>query len=274
MTTTRIYPRIDSVPLSVSAPAGGATEAKQDTQITALGTIHTDLNTTIHGDLVTLNAKVPVLGQAAMAASAPVTIANNQTALPVKTQDGAGNALTSQVNGSARALDVGVNVAGVQVDPRSIRALTSSDVVTAYIKDGAGTSIVLGQTAMATSVPVTIANNQAAFPVTPATLTVVDQIDTTPLLDLSSSNIPASASSSLALVASLAAAVKKVVTVEDIGEFFGLYSGVVSSPTLLCVLPLGGGEMDISIPPGTLVSIRNMKNAAVTSGFLAINFLG
>ncbi len=45
--------------------------------------------------------------------------------------DANGNALTSQVSGSQQALDVGVNVAGVQVDPRDIRALTITDVVTA-----------------------------------------------------------------------------------------------------------------------------------------------
>jgi hypothetical protein len=48
-----------------------------------------------------------------------------------KLDDASGNGLTSQVNGTQQALDVGVNVAGVQVDPRSIRALTSADVVTA-----------------------------------------------------------------------------------------------------------------------------------------------
>lgn len=51
--------------------------------------------------------------------------------LTIKAQDGAGNALTSQTNGVQRALDVGINVAGVQIDPRSIRALTASDIVTA-----------------------------------------------------------------------------------------------------------------------------------------------
>lgn len=51
--------------------------------------------------------------------------------ITAKLADGSGNAVTSQVNGAQRALDVGINVAGVQIDPRSIRALTSSDVVTA-----------------------------------------------------------------------------------------------------------------------------------------------
>lgn len=49
----------------------------------------------------------------------------------IKLDDGSGNAITSQANGAQRALDVGIDVAGVQIDPRSIRALTSSDVVTA-----------------------------------------------------------------------------------------------------------------------------------------------
>lgn len=53
------------------------------------------------------------------------------TSLDVNLHDGAGTAITSQVNGSQQALDVGINVAGVQVDPRDIRALTSADTVSA-----------------------------------------------------------------------------------------------------------------------------------------------
>lgn len=49
----------------------------------------------------------------------------------IKLDDGAGNIVTSQANGAQRALDVGINVLGVQIDPRDIRALTASDIVTA-----------------------------------------------------------------------------------------------------------------------------------------------
>lgn len=59
----------------------------------------------------------------------------------VDLNDGAGNPVTSQVNGTQRALDVGIDVAGVQIDPRAIRALTSTDVVTSNIKDAAGNSL-------------------------------------------------------------------------------------------------------------------------------------
>ena len=55
-------------------------------------------------------------------------------------KDASGNAVTTQANGTQRALDVGINVAGVQVDPRNIRALTSADVVSANIRDNTGTA--------------------------------------------------------------------------------------------------------------------------------------
>lgn len=61
--------------------------------------------------------------------------------ISVKLDDGTGTAITSQANGAQRALDVGINVSGVQVDPRSIRALTSADVVTARLDDGSGNAI-------------------------------------------------------------------------------------------------------------------------------------
>lgn len=51
--------------------------------------------------------------------------------ITTKMDDGTGNPITSQSNGAQRALDVGIDVAGVQVDPRAIRALTAADIVTA-----------------------------------------------------------------------------------------------------------------------------------------------
>ena len=57
-------------------------------------------------------------------------------------RDAAGNLITSQANGSQRALDVGINVAGVQIDPRTIRALVySTDNVA--IKGSTGNQLVI-----------------------------------------------------------------------------------------------------------------------------------
>jgi hypothetical protein len=70
----------------------------------------------------------------------PLPVSGTITTSPnVNLHDGAGNAITSQVSGSQRPLDTGINVAGVQVDPRSIRALTSSDVVS--VQGGNSTAV-------------------------------------------------------------------------------------------------------------------------------------
>jgi hypothetical protein len=92
-------------------------------------------------------------------------------------RDAAGNLITSQANGSQRALDVGINVAGVQIDPRQIRALTSADVVTVdqgtspwITKDQADGSVAPGTAAsfsqlagaVYNSSPITLTNGQQA----------------------------------------------------------------------------------------------------------------
>lgn len=103
-------------------------------------------------------------------------------------------------------------------------------------------------------------------------LTVVSQNDT-PLLNTATTNIPASSSTPVEIVFTAVADVKRIISVEDIGEFIGLYSGA-SLTTLECILPLGGGEVPIIIPAGTRLGLRNMKNAVINSGFIAINYLG
>ena len=105
-------------------------------------------------------------------------------------------------------------------------------------------------------------------------LGVIDQIDSTPLLDCSTTNIPASAGNPVTVVASLAAAAKKIISVEDIGEYIGVYTGVALSEVLYCILPLGGGEIEVNIPIATRISLRAMKNTAITSSSIALNFLG
>lgn len=121
---------------------------------------------------------------------------------------------------------------------------------------------------------VNIGGRTTALRVVHSNIDVADQIDTTPLLDLSSTNIPASSSNPVQVVATTAGQISKIVSVEDIGEFIGLYTGAALSEVLECVLPLGGGEIEVSIPINTRISLRNMKNAAITSGFIALNLIG
>jgi hypothetical protein len=104
-------------------------------------------------------------------------------------------------------------------------------------------------------------------------MTVVDQLDT-PVLITSSTNIPGSASAPLEVIASTAANIQKLQSVEDIGEYIGVYTGAASSEVLKCILPLGGGEVQLEIPAGTRISLRSMTVSAISIGSLALNCLG
>lgn len=104
---------------------------------------------------------------------------------------------------------------------------------------------------------------------------VKDTVDVISPIDVSSSNIPASASLPLEIIASTSADMTKIQTIEDVGEYIGLYTGAAASEVLVAILPIAGGEVDISAPAGTRLSIRHMKNTAIsTATFFAANLIG
>lgn len=103
---------------------------------------------------------------------------------------------------------------------------------------------------------------------------VVDFMDT-PLLDTSSTSIPASSSNPLEVVASLAAGVKKVQLIDTTGAYIGLYTGAALSETLVGIFAPGNDQtLEIDIAPTTRISLRNMENSAISEGLVAINFIG
>ena len=135
-------------PISAAAlplPAGASTEV-------TLSTLNSKVTTTANGIKVDGSAVTQPVSGTVTANAGTGTFSVSGT-VNSKLQDGNGNVVTSQSSGFQRALDVGVNVAGVQVDPRQVRALTNSDTVTvvqptasnlkatANINDGAGTAI-------------------------------------------------------------------------------------------------------------------------------------
>lgn len=106
-------------------PTGAATATLQGTGNTSLASIDT---------------KTPALGQAAMAASSPVVIASNQSAVPVSAVS-----LPLPTGGATSALQTTGNTSLASIDTKTPA---------------------LGQAVMASSVPVVLASNQSAVPVT------------------------------------------------------------------------------------------------------------
>jgi hypothetical protein len=109
-------------------------------------------------------------------------------------------------------------------------------------------------------------------------LQVIYEVDEQPfhsfVVDTSVNNIPASVSLPYELTSVTSGRITKVKWSDEIGEVIGLYVGPASSEVLEAVFAFGGDEMPVDIPAGVRVSIRNMKNALITSGYATIQLIG
>jgi len=229
-----VYPA-QSVTLS-----GGATEAKQDVMIIELGDINSELDTQT-GHLSSLDGKDFATQTTLAAQAADIAL--------LEAKD-----FATQTTLAAQAADVALLEAKDYATQTTLAA-QAADIALLEAKD------------FSTSAK----QDDTIAALTPDT---IDQIDSTPVLDTASTNIPGSASLPVQVIASTAADAQKVISVEDIGEYIGLYTGAASSEVLKCVLPLGGGEVEVDIPASTRISLRAMDATAISLGKIALNFIG
>jgi len=107
------------------------------------------------------------------------------------------------------------------------------------------------------------------------TLSVIDLLDAG-ILDTSSVNIAGSASSPTQVVASTAAATKKMQILDTTEAFIGLYTGPLASEVLQLVIGPGSDQtIEHAIPASTRISLKRLDSTtAISSGIVAINFIG
>ena len=107
------------------------------------------------------------------------------------------------------------------------------------------------------------------------TLSVVDLLDAG-ILDTSSTNIAGSASNPTQVVASTAAATKKLQLLDTTGAFIGVYTGAALSEVLQFVMGPGSDQtIEHAIPAATRISLKRLDSTtAISSGIVAINFIG
>lgn len=247
-------------------PTGASTEAKQDTANSLLTTIDVDTGN-IATNSAAINNKLPVnLGQKTMANSLAVVLASDQSVIDVDVTstvlppDAATETTLNNVNNNIASIASTVGGSELQVDvvaplPAGTNNIGDVDVLTLpSIPTGSNT---IGK-------------------VDVNTLDVVDFIDTNPVLDASVTTINGSAGAFVTIVASLAAAVKKLQILDTTGAFIGIYTGPASSEVLKVIIGPGSDQtIEASIPAGTRVSVRRLDSTtSITSGNLAINFLG
>ena len=105
--------------------SGLATEAKQDTQITAEQAILVDTGV-IAADTTSLDAKAPALGTAVMAASIPVTIASDDTLT------GASGVLLTTIAGDTTSIDGKTPALGQAAKAAAVPVTMASDQISTY----------------------------------------------------------------------------------------------------------------------------------------------
>ena len=101
-------------------------------------------------------------------------------------------------------------------------------------------------------------------------------VQTTTYTDASVSNIPGSAQPPLELIASTVTPIKKLQFADTTGRFLEIMTGAATFETRLLLLGPGSDQtIEIDIPTGTRISVRNVEVAsALTVGSLAINYIG
>jgi len=201
------------------------------------------------------------------AVTQPVSLAS----LPLPT-GAATEATLSSLDGKVTACNTGAVVVSSSALP--------SGAATESTLSGLNTKVPSqGQALMAASVPVVIASNQTAIPVSgsfsASYLSVVDLLDAN-ILDTSSTNIPGSASSPVQVIATTAAEIKALQLLDTTGAFVGVYVGGVGSEVLKLVMGPGSDQtVEHNIPAGSRVSLKRLDSTtAVSTGIVAINCLG
>jgi hypothetical protein len=276
---------------TVATLATEATLATLDGKVTAVDTGNVTVTASVlptgaatDATLAILDGKVTAVdtGNVTVAASALPTGAATETTLA--TLDGKVTAVdTGNVTVAASVLPTGAatETTLATLDGKVTAVDTGAvTIVSSTLPTGAATETTLSTlngkvTACDTGAVVLAAGTATVGSVDINHLDVVDFIDTTPLLDTSSTNIPASASTPVTIVASLAAAVKKIQFMDTTGAYIGLYSDPAGSPVLECIIgPGSDSTIEVAIPAATVLGLRNMENAAISSGMIAINFIG
>ena len=262
--------------------AAPSTEAKQDTVITALGSLLTELQ-----------------AKADLTETQPVSAASLPLPLGAATEAKQDSAITELQSILAKIIaapateakqDTAITALGSLLTELQLKAdLTETQPVSlASIPLATGAATEAKQDSAITELQSILAKIIAA----PATEAKQDTIitslsnleDTTKVLDtflarspidFSSSNLPAVGDTTgLELVASTTTRLRKIQSIDDAGVFIGLYSGAPSSLVLEAILPIAGGVVEVDIPSGTRLSIKHLEASVVSVGKFAANLIG
>jgi len=248
--------------LTSALPSGAATSAKQDTIETPLTAIETDADT-IAGAVSGTEMQVDVLTSALPSGAATSALQTTANGI-LTTIDADTGSIAGAISGTEMQVDVLTSALPSGAATSALQ--TSSEALLTTID--ADTSLLAGAIS-GTEMQVDV----LSLPADSKNYVWKEGLDSTiggitnTILDTSTTNIP---SGTQLTVATLTNDIYEIQTVEDIGEFIGIYA----ASALKAILPLGGGSVKINLPSTTVVKLASFSGTAIASGKIAINFLG
>ena len=260
--------------LTSALPSGAATSAKQDTIETTLTAIETDANT-LAGAVAGTEMQVDVLTSAlpsGAATSALQTTANGiLTTIDADTSSLAGAIAGTemQVDVLTSALPSGAATSALQTTANGI--LTTIDADTGSIAGAISGSEM--QVDIVASLP---AGTNEIGKLAAGTATIGKLLPNTPVDFLDAGVFDSSTGTSIpstgsAVLVTLAADCKEIEVVDDIGEYMSLR---LTDGTVKAYLPLGGGRVMCSLSTGNAMKLYSETGTTISSGKIAMNFLG
>jgi hypothetical protein len=264
-------------------PSGAATSALQTTGNGILTTI--DADTSILAASVTANkvqvdviASLPIGSNAIgkLAANSGVDIGDVDVLSSALPSGAATSALQTTANGILTTIDADTSLLAGAISGTELQV----DVLTSALPSGAATSalqttangILTTIDADTSSLAGCVTGTEVQVDVLTMPTITVNSIAPVDFLDsgVVDSSTAAISTSGTTVVANLASACTQIEVVDDIGEYMSLRVGGV----VKAYLPLGGGRVKVSLASTNVVQLYSEIGTNITSGKIAINFLG
>lgn len=203
------------------------------------------LQTSGNASLTSLDGKFSSLGQKASAASAPVVLASDQSAIP-SSQSGTWN-----IN----------NVSGTVSLPTGASTETTLSALN-------GKFAALGQHTSASSVSVVLSSDSSSLPVK-----IVGKASSG-FARNDYSSVPVTTGAYVTIIASTASAASEIYVFDSSGQTLVLAIGAAASEVdQFLIIPGGNGSVPLAIPAGSRISVKAVS-ASATVGELDLNLLG
>jgi hypothetical protein len=243
-------------------------------QVNATGALYTDVTNIIPGTGATNLGKAIQSAQGTTDTGVPALVVRNDTLADLSGADGdyaplqvnaSGALYTALAAGTASIGTVILGTGSAQIGKLAANSgVDIGDVDVTSLPSLPAGSNNIGDVDIASALP---AGTNSIGTVVVGSVAPVDFLDDG-VMDTSTDNI--ASTGTIVVASTLAAACTEIEVVDDIGEYMSIAEGT----TKKAYLPLGGGRVKVALGTGSPIRLYSETGTAISSGKIAINFLG